>query len=359
MQFPPPTVSAQQPPWVQAAAQAAAPVKQAPFLFTGTASEYFRIWIVNTLLTIITLGIYSAWAKVRTRQYFYRNTWVDGSSFDYLAKPIPILKGRIVAALALGALFAANAYNPAVYLGLLFIFVLLTPWVVAASLAFNARNSAYRNIRFAFAGRAGEAVGLYLGAMAVALVTCGLGYPYTQWRFTRFFASRHLFGELPFQWTTTSGAYFRTYLIAFAIMLPAYALLFAFIGVSGNPRPKLELVPLMLAFFYLYLLIPSAYVKAQLGNLLYGGLFVGRHTFVSQQRTADLLRIYAVNLVAIIVSLGLLIPWAKIRLAQYRASTLTAQIVGELRAQSLLDHNPGAVGAGFEDLGDMDLGIGA
>ena len=41
-----------------------------PFRFTGTAREYFGIWIVNILLTIVTLGIYSAWAKVRRMRYF-------------------------------------------------------------------------------------------------------------------------------------------------------------------------------------------------------------------------------------------------------------------------------------------------
>ena len=47
--------------------------------FTGSGAEYFGIWIVNLLLTIITLGIYSAWAKVRRLQYFYRHTEVAGS----------------------------------------------------------------------------------------------------------------------------------------------------------------------------------------------------------------------------------------------------------------------------------------
>ena len=36
-----------------------------PLRFTGSGGEYFKIWIVNLLLTIATLGIYSAWAKVR------------------------------------------------------------------------------------------------------------------------------------------------------------------------------------------------------------------------------------------------------------------------------------------------------
>ena len=32
-----------------------------PFSFTGRAGEYFRIWIVSLCLSLLTLGIYSAW----------------------------------------------------------------------------------------------------------------------------------------------------------------------------------------------------------------------------------------------------------------------------------------------------------
>ena len=62
--------------------------------FTGNGREYFGIWIVNLLLSVLTLGIYSAWAKVRTLQYFYGHSRVDGQGFRYLATPLQILKGR-------------------------------------------------------------------------------------------------------------------------------------------------------------------------------------------------------------------------------------------------------------------------
>ena len=58
------------------------------FAFTGTAREYFGIWIVNVLLTILKLGIYSAWAKVRRQRYFYGNTLLAGESFEYHARPM-------------------------------------------------------------------------------------------------------------------------------------------------------------------------------------------------------------------------------------------------------------------------------
>ncbi len=65
--------------------------------FTGSGREYFGIWIVNLLLSIVTLGIYSAWAKVRRTQYFARNTELDGARFDYHGDPMYILKGRLIA----------------------------------------------------------------------------------------------------------------------------------------------------------------------------------------------------------------------------------------------------------------------
>src|SRR5690349_15027277 len=127
--------------------------RPAPFRFTGTAREYFRIWVVNTALSLCTLGVYSAWAKVRTKQYFCRRTVVDGSSFDYVANPGAILRGRIVAAIVLGALFLASRYSAAWQVAAIAFTALVTPWVLVSSLAFNAENTLYRNVRFQFAGR--------------------------------------------------------------------------------------------------------------------------------------------------------------------------------------------------------------
>ena len=69
--------------------------------FTGDGSEYFRIWIVNLLLTLLTLGIYSAWAKVRKTRYFWQNTRLDGAVFDYHGPPGAILRVRIISLILL------------------------------------------------------------------------------------------------------------------------------------------------------------------------------------------------------------------------------------------------------------------
>lgn len=86
--------------------------KAYPLQFTGYGKEYFKIWIVNIALTLVTFGIYSAWAKVRTMRWFYGHTLLDGQAFSYLATPIQILKGRLIAVAVLVAYYTATYFSP-------------------------------------------------------------------------------------------------------------------------------------------------------------------------------------------------------------------------------------------------------
>ena len=81
---PGPASAAPAPPPTQPATAAATPadLPPLPFSFSGNASDYFRIWIVNLLFVLLSLGIWSAWAKVRKCRYFYGHTWVAGSNFE-------------------------------------------------------------------------------------------------------------------------------------------------------------------------------------------------------------------------------------------------------------------------------------
>src|SRR3989442_14230021 len=129
--------------------------------FTGTAAEYFRIWIVNLFFTLVTLGIYSAWAKVRKRRYFYGSTRLDGDSFDYFASPKAILNGRIIA-LAIIAIYAlAGELYPQSRYAFWAVGALAFPWLGVRALAFNSRNSAYRGLRFNFAATPNQATPAY------------------------------------------------------------------------------------------------------------------------------------------------------------------------------------------------------
>src|ERR1700704_5977764 len=134
-----------------------------PGEFTGSTGQYFRIWIVNLALTVVTLGIYSAWAKVRKRRYFYSHTRIDGEGFEYRANPIAILKGRLIAVALFAAFSVVGQFAP-LYIWVLYLVLLVFgPWLVVRSLAFNAYNTAYRNVRLRFDGTYKTCLGLVLG----------------------------------------------------------------------------------------------------------------------------------------------------------------------------------------------------
>ncbi|MFZ2198765.1 MAG: DUF898 family protein, partial [Thermodesulfovibrionales bacterium] len=118
--------------------------KQYRLEFTGTGAEYFRIWIVNVFLTILTLGIYGAWAKVRTRSYFYRNTFLGGHPFDYTADPVALLKGYGIVAAGLLLYYLVKYFNPLYSLAVLGLLSLVIPLLVYKSLRFFTRSSTYR-----------------------------------------------------------------------------------------------------------------------------------------------------------------------------------------------------------------------
>ncbi len=158
-------------------ATAAAP-RELPLEFRATGAEYFRIWIVNLLLTIITIGIYSAWAKVRRLRYFYGSTSLDGTSFEYHGKPIPILKGRLI---AVGAYLVFFARRPLVAGPRRFVLLPLVifgvPWIIMKARLFQMRMSSWRGLRFNFHGDYMGALGAYIGWSLLAAITIMILWP--------------------------------------------------------------------------------------------------------------------------------------------------------------------------------------
>ncbi|HYD82805.1 MAG TPA: DUF898 family protein, partial [Opitutus sp.] len=194
------------------------PLLAAAFTFHGSTRDYFRIWSVNTFLTLITLGVYSAWAKVRKRRYLRGNTELLGHRFDYTADPRRILIGNlIVVVLFLGyALFGA-VYPPlrllALALGVIFL-----PWIIVRSLAFNAHNTVWRGLRFRFHSSLSAAVMTYLLKPLLIPLSLGLYYPAWARDAAEFRISRHRFGTAYFRFNTSAAPFYRAYLGAAGIV---------------------------------------------------------------------------------------------------------------------------------------------
>ena len=182
-----------------------------PLEFTGTAEEYFRIWIVNTFLTIITLGIYAAWAKVRTRQYFYAHTRLAGQPFEYLADPKAILRGNLIIGGGFLLYTALGHYNPILAGIIVILFYLFLPFLIYKTLRFYAHNSAFRNIRFRFLGTVGESYKIYLVFPFYITLTLGLIIPHWFFRQKKYFFDNFAFAQCRFFTlrAVTGSAFFK------------------------------------------------------------------------------------------------------------------------------------------------------
>ncbi|MBU0689811.1 MAG: DUF898 domain-containing protein [Gammaproteobacteria bacterium] len=291
------------------------------FEFTGKGWEYFRIWIVNLLLSILTLGIYSAWAKVRRLQYFYRNTQLAGASFEYHGTPIAILKGRVIAFVLLAAYTIAGQMNP--LLGIL-IFVLLAvvmPWLIVRSLRFKLYNSSYRGLRFGFAGSDGGAYAVFLLLPILTVLTLYLLAPFTHYKIKQYQHNNSRFGDTYFRFDATAGNFYNVYLKAFGLLLLA--------GVFFAISAALHMPVLMLILPVIYLYIVG-YLAVRLPNLIWSKTGLGEHDLYSRMEVGKYLWIAFTNLLGIVFTLGLYIPFAQIRMAHYKFSCMGLLAQGDL-----------------------------
>jgi len=332
------------------------------FSFNGSAGEYFRIWIVNLCLTIITLGIYSAWAKVRTHQYFYANTRVANEQFDYLANPLNILKGRVIALVAFIIYMITSQFFPLIAPGFGLIFLAVLPWLVVRSMSFRNFNSAYRNIRFGFNRNYRESYWVFAGLLLLLPLTLGLIYPYVQYRQKRFLIDNARYGESQFNFKGGIREFYDIYFTAVMIGIAGFVIIFlaqmVLAEAFNNLLPALAFINVglfPLFMFALYAFI-YGYINANVQNYLYNQSNLDSCGFTSTLSPMGLASIYATNTLAIMFSFGLMIPWAMVRTARYRADNLTlnSDDLDSFTAKQGTGDN--AIG---EEVGEMfDAGIG-
>ena len=384
------------------------------FEFHGNGMEYFRIWIVNIFLSIITLGIFSAWAKVRREQYFYGNLRLGEQHFSYLADPVQILKGRIIAFGLLAAYWACWNFIPITAMGLLIVGVLALPAILVASSRFKMRNSAYRNIRFQFTASFGDAYRTFTPPLAIILVLSAVAYwllyqvdpdTLTAWgaggqteeisedfRMTPedFLLTTFYLVMLPFlpyldylrakllinhtrwgnqQATLNAGAsgfygiFFVGLIITIALTIITGIIAIG-VGVLIGSRfgdAATSLLPTALitatALIYISMIYASGYWRAERTNLIYGNTRIGDARIGSALTFHQVSNIYVTNTLAILLSAGLLIPWAHVRLARYIASVsaLSGAHFDHITTES--ETRKSAFGEGMVDAFDLGLGI--
>lgn len=339
--------------------------------FTGNAREYFGIWIVNVLLTIVTLGIYSAWAKVRRNRYFYGNTVIADRAFEYHATGKQIFIGRLI---VVGFFIVTNILTtifPPFGLVVFVIILVALPWLIQRSLRFSARVTSYRNVRFDFTGSTGGAfVAVLLGSM-VASISFGILAPLSSRWVWRYVFNNLRYGDRPFATDPKIGALYRVWFLPAALIVIG-TLLIAGIGFAAasamQAMSDTEMLDSMAGFSSVHWGILFVFVAYGLAGLLYrigvrnvvfsATTLDGRHQLVSDAPRFQYAWIAISNVIVTILTLSLMRPWAAVRMARFMAIHTGVIVVGDLgEVLSSMEATGSAVSAEYLDLEGFDFGF--
>lgn len=317
--------------------------------FTGTGAEYFRIWIVNLLLMVITLGIYSAWAKVRREKFFHQHTLLAASNFDYHGMPASILRGRLLALMLLG-LTQADFLGPIATIGAWVALLALLPWLMQRSLRFRLANTSYRGMRLSFDGTVAQAYRIVGGfALLAAALIAGpalalvgqagqlvvlmvplvivLLYPMLHANWRRYAITHARFGNLRLQCSFRRrdfvAVYFAVVALWFLFSLPAVVavtaidridLLLARFGIESHAFGHLAT---FLGGLFVYCMASAVwpYITARVQNLTWSNTRLGEHAIASTLDPLRYVQLQLQNLLLTIVTLGLYRPFAAVATA--------------------------------------------
>ncbi|MDP9837680.1 uncharacterized membrane protein YjgN (DUF898 family) [Neorhizobium huautlense] len=339
--------------------------------FSGNAREYFGIWIVNVLLTIVTLGIYSAWAKVRRNRYFYGNTVIAGRAFEYHATGKQIFIGRLIVFVFFIVTNILSTIFPPFALIVFLIILVALPWLIQRSLRFSARVTSYRNVRFDFKGTTGGAfVAVLLGSM-VASISFGILAPLSSRWVWRYVFNNLRYGDRPFATDPKIGALYRVWILPAALIVIG-TLLIVGIGFAAAAATQAmsdtEMLDSMAGFSSIHWGILFVFLAYGLAGLLYrigvrnvvfsATTLDGKHQLVSDAPRFQYAWVAISNVIVTVLTLSLMRPWAAVRMARFMAIHTGVIVVGDLgEVLSSMEASGSAISAEYLDLEGFDFGF--
>lgn len=344
----------------------------APMTFTGTGAEYFGIWIVNLLLTIVTIGIYSSWAKVRRLQYFYRHTEVAGSTFDFHGDPVRIFIGRLI---ALGMLIAYNLsvrMHSVMTLVVVGAIAFIMPWLLRNSFRFRLYNSSWRGVRFHFRGSVGSAYRVFLLNGFLTLITAYLLAPFMHQRVKAYQHNNSWLGQTRCSFHARPGEFYLVYslwlagLFLFGLLVAVSGIGGMFVAMSqakahgGHPNPWVLIKALLIVYGAMIAVAVAIgpIFHALITNLVWRNTRIGEHRIECNIPPFGLVWIGISNLFLTVITLGLYMPWAMVRLTKFQLQAVTLVPASDL--QEIVAAEPDDIGAVGEETAtafDFDISL--
>ncbi len=366
-----------------------------PIKFTGSGSEYFRIWIVNLLLMLLSLSVYYPWAKVRRLRYFHGNTLIDGKPLDFHGAPKKMLKGYLLVGLLFGLYSLAGNFSPTAGLVALAIVVAIWPALMKSSMQFRLANTSWCGMRFRFKGSLGGAywallpmtlpIVAFVGA-TVAMPVNGkptlehgvafgivmllnlAALPWLFWNLKRYQHNHYALASLQTTFNATVGFFYKVLFkglgVVVLLMVLPLALSFGLIEVSKGSESRGPFIALIaglfpLLFMLLVFVTIKPYMTSRIQNLIWTRTGNTSVRFLSHLRFSPLFRLTLKNWGLMIVTLGLYWPFAAVALTRMRLEAVTVKTrIDPDELVNLISAVEGdAAGDAAGDLFDLDIGL--
>lgn len=372
--------------------------------FTGSGPEYFRIWIVNLLLILVTLGLYYPYAKVRKTRYFMDHTVVAGYPLAYHATPRKMMRGFLLVAVLMGLYSLAGQSSDLASLVSVLLLAGLWPALMRSSLQFRLANTSWRGLRMAFTGSMKDAYLVYLmpalmvvGAVLLSSAVLallpgdisgfkgllaglagGLGVlaavPYAWWRLKTYQHNHYALGQLQTTFRASyrevAGVFLRTGLISLGGMVAVLAVILAVpegsallqqFGGSGGVMQVIAVavVTTLVVVYVATQFVAGPYFISRTQNLIWTQTGSPQLRFKSHLKLWPLAGLTLLNAVLVPLSLGLYWPFASVALARMRLQAIevhTSQDPDLLIAQ-WRGNDQDAAGDLAADLIGIDVGL--
>lgn len=326
-------------------------------VYDGQTGQVYKIWLLNILMNIITLGIYSFWGKTRMRQYVVGAFVLHKDRFEYTGTGKELFFGFLKAIPIFIALYLpfmiASFVDPEAAWPMVFLIPLLYVFPVALYFAFRYRISRtrWRSIRFGLEGAAMKYANLYLWRWLINIVSLGILIPYSDIRRYQYIADNAYFGDILFRFEGRGKDLMTIHLITYSMSIGFFMI--AFYGLQlmaasfsmvqmameeqmlsteeallifGNSSFIIALVCVILPF----IMVPIVRLiyKTALIHEMTNHLYAGEIGFRSTVTTLALLKLKLVNVLILICTFGLGLPYIMQRNVRFFAQH--TQVRGDL-----------------------------
>ncbi|MDR2341719.1 MAG: DUF898 domain-containing protein [Campylobacteraceae bacterium] len=339
-------------------------LQNTPFEFRGNALDFFKIWFVNLVLTIITLGIYGAWAKVRNYQYIYGNTFLGNHSFEYTANPVKILTGRLIVIGVYIPFFIASEFGFFEVAGIIFIlFLSFIPLLLRQALLFRAKYTRFHGLAFRYRGTIGSFYGFFILHIFLNIVTMGIIFPLTHNRFKKLIISNTYYGDSNLSFQGGAEKFFFVYYIKMLLLSLVFFVIVgtivAIVALFFKTTPSAGVFLIIFIYFatIIFSFVFQGSLDAWIGKVVYNDTFIREYRMLNEWSALKFSWIYFSNFFAIVFSLGLLYPWAKIRIIKYKLENMGFEDLNLNVFSGQTEQNRSAIGEEAADFFDFDIGF--